>query len=63
MEVPESLRRGVEKDPTLVLTLAAEACVSPRSVQRLLTGTRVRTNTIVAVTRAWERVVTQRRAA
>jgi hypothetical protein len=71
MDVPRPLRRAVELDPTLVLVIAAEACVSPRSVRRWLdeqtdaavpqapegSVTRhVRANTAIAIKRAWERV-------
>jgi hypothetical protein len=55
-ELPEALRRAVEADHTLVLKIAAEACLSQRSVTRCLAGDGVRANTRVAIVRAWERL-------
>lgn len=60
MGLPQALQRAAAADATLALKLAAEACLSERTVARCLAGVGVRSNTVIGIVRAWERL---RRAA
>jgi hypothetical protein len=58
-DVREAVRRAVEGDATIPLTVAAEAALSSRSVTRWLRGERIRPNTAMAIVRAWGRIRTR----
>ncbi len=55
-DIRDDIRRAVEGDATIPLTVAAEAALSSRSVTRWLKGERIRPNTIMAIVRAWGRL-------
>lgn len=56
VELPKAFLGAVRLDPTLINLVAAEACLSSRSIYRAVKGEVVRDTTIVSISRAWERV-------
>jgi hypothetical protein len=54
--ITPDMRRAAKADPSLAMRIAVEAHLSLRTVERALTGERMRPSTIYYLCQAWERM-------